>query len=814
MKASESKLPQDNLVKNEGIIKDKILEAISAGIVYIDANFRIIFINPLGVRCIGANGKNLEGSNFLDVIKTNSSALKIAFTKVLKDKKTRTFWGYPVTLENGEKTFWDYTISSIEDGILISAVEVTNRVTAERGLQDAIEEARQTAKKMQAVVAQMSDGLIVFNQNGESGEINKAAENLLGDAVKIFKKAAGNGKADKNNLQLFRNLEGEEFPAEDYPWKLAYADGKIITDVEMCFSRDKDCEAVISVSAAPLFDNKSKNPVGAVVVLRDFTEIRKLIRELREANEQLEEYNRLKAEFVANMSHELRTPLTAIIGFAQLMQMQGKNGVYPQKTVSDGVERILRNGRHLLTLIDEVLDLSKIEAGRLTLHFEHFDLRELIENSFGSLESLATAKKLSYKLKIRGELPFIYNDPVRIRQIITNLLSNAIKFTEKGAVKVTADVFDDKNWRIIVKDTGIGISEDKTSTIFERFRQVDGSYTREAGGFGLGLSISQHLAELLGGKITVESVADKGSTFTLTLPLETKKNLGEASEVSAAAEANKNVNFLGISDLSEDFEDSDQPLILVIDDVADSTELLSKTLKNFGYRVSVANSGTEGIEKAKKLNPALITLDIMMPEMDGWRVLQALKSDSDLAKIPVVVVSIVDNKPLGYKLGASGYLVKPVEPDDLLATLHSIVDNGANARGNDYILVVDDEQGVRELLISALEQDGFKTRSAATGNIAVSLVKKNPPLAILTDLHMPNGMSGYELIARIRSDKELKEIPIVVITGKDLTPDDRAFISSQIANVIRKGDLLLPDLGIRLQETLAEIGIKSKNDNQ
>ena len=254
----------------------------------------------------------------------------------------------------------------------------------------------------------------------------------------------------------------------------------------------------------------------------------------------------------------------------------------------------------------------------------------------------------------------------------------------------------------------------------------------------------------------------------------------------------------------------EKPLVLVIDDIPDSTRLLTETLENAGYRVRTAHSGAEGILLARSLQPTAVTLDVMMPGMDGWRVLQAMKTDSQLAQIPVVVVSIVDNKPLGYRLGASGYLVKPVEPGNLLNALNAVM-TAPSEKTNEYVLVVDDEYSVRELLISALRQGGFKTRSAASGELAFSMATKRPPLAILTDLHMPGGMSGFELIARLRSEAATAQTPIVVVTGKDLLSEDRHFISGQIADVIRKGDLMLSNLDERLRETLEEIGVEPTN---
>ncbi|HLL99874.1 MAG TPA: response regulator, partial [Pyrinomonadaceae bacterium] len=751
------------------------------------------------------------------------NGLKVAFQKVFEDKKPRTFWGYPCEdAETGEKTFWDYTVSEIEGEILLlSAVEVTDRVRGERSLQAAVEEARQSAGRLQSVVAQMTDGVIVFDADGEPVKINQAAQDLLGEAAAIFQPKR---KKTKRKTPLITRLDGKVFPPGKYPWQLACAKGKESSNVEMRVRRRADSEAIICINAAPLLD-KDENVSGAVVVLHDITEVRKLIDELREANRRLEEYNRLKAEFVANMSHELRTPLTAIIGFAQLMQMKTRKGEFSRESVTDGLERILRNGRHLLTLIDEVLDLSKIEAGRLSLHLEHFDIPELIEKTFGNLESLALGKNLKYRLKVSGEFPFAYSDPARIRQILLNLISNAIKFTDAGSIDVELRSEDRQKWQVLVRDTGIGIKAENIDKVFERFRQVDGSYTRAVGGFGLGLSISQQLAGLLGGAITVKSDYKKGSTFILTLPFEVpqaRKTLVAVSaqqralqpqEISVlvgarAGEKDKSAESGAVAAADE------RPLILVIDDIPDSTRLLTETLQNAGYRISVAHSGSEGILLARQLHPIAVTLDVMMPGMDGWRVLQAMKSDAQLAQIPVVVVSIVDNKPLGYRLGASGYLVKPVEPSNLLNTLNTVMTVPAGSGGdssNEYILVVDDEYGVRELLLSALKQGGYKTRSAASGELAFSMATKHPPLAILTDLHMPGGMSGFELIARLRSEPATAHTPIVVVTGKDLLAEDRHFISGQIADVIRKGDLMLSNLDERLRETLKEIGVEPTN---
>lgn len=546
-------------------------------------------------------------------------------------------------------------------------------------------------------------------------------------------------------------------------------------------------------------------------------EYRELAERLQATNQRLEEYNRLKAEFIANMSHELRTPLTAIIGFAQLAQMKSPETPLPPDCAV-AFERILLNGKHLLALIDEVLDIAKIEAGRMKIHADHFEVADLAQDAFNELQSLAIQKGLNYRLNVSANLPFAFTDPVRVRQVMINLLSNAIKFTEKGTVEVLLVPHGENQFRFIVRDTGIGINENAIKFIFERFRQADGAMTRSAGGTGLGLSIVKQIVELLGGEIEVRSEIGSGSEFIVTLPLslsdekqaaELARTESEAGQIPAESNGASDLatQLSGIGTTNGDGEAAQKPLVLIIEDDPDMADLLAQTVVKAGFRTIHAEAGKPGLQIARETEVAAILLDVMMPGMDGWKVLQALKSDRSTSQIPVIVCSIVDNRPLGYRLGASHYFVKPVEPRKLTAALQDIVPNERNAHEN-YVLVVDDEHGIRELLSAALRKAGFNVRAAASGEIALKMLTKQIPQAVLSDLMMPGGMSGFELIARVRSNPETEGVPIIVITGKDMTLEDKQFISNEIANVIRKGDLMMSDLETRLRQTLEEIGVK------
>jgi len=532
---------------------------------------------------------------------------------------------------------------------------------------------------------------------------------------------------------------------------------------------------------------------------------RQLVNDLRQANRRLEEYNRLKAEFVANMSHELRTPLTAIIGFVQLVEMAEAGKPMP-KNIAMAFERILRNGRHLLALIDDVLDVAKIEAGRMKINREPFDLSEVVQGAFRELQSLARQKGIEYRLRVPQPLPFAFSDPLRVRQVVINLLSNAIKFTPEGAVDAELIPWDGGLCRFVVRDTGVGIDGESMDFIFERFRQVDGSMSRVAGGAGLGLSIVRQIVHLLGGAIEVVSEVGRGSTFTVTLPLVAPEpGTDDASSGFHLAGEEAGLETSGIA--SGDDPANGKPLVLIIEDDPAASALLSQTVTAAGYRPRVAVSGSVGLDLARQLNPVAITLDVRMPGMDGWRVLQSLKGDERTAQIPVIVCSIVDNRALGYRLGASAYLIKPVEPTQLTGALRTVHTEGVQA-GDGYILVVDDEHGVRELIAAALRHAGYRVITAADGQAALEAVAKAPPAAVLSDLIMPRGMSGFELIARLRNDPLTEHTPVLVVTGKDLTAEDRRLIVDEIADVIRKGDLLIPDLQTRLRETLEELGVR------
>ena len=402
---------------------------------------------------------------------------------------------------------------------------------------------------------------------------------------------------------------------------------------------------------------------GRMVTYFDLTRLKRTEDALFTAKEQAERANRAKSEFLANMSHELRTPMNAIIGFARLV-MRHAAEVLPERQRTN-LEKILASANHLLGLINDILDLSKIEAGRMELKAVEFTLEPLVDECLRTIEPMVRSDRVRLEKDVAADVPALFTDRDKLRQILFNLLSNAAKFTEAGAITVRARLRDGMI-AIAVADTGIGIPEDAQEQIFEDFRQVEDGSMRQSGGTGLGLSISRRLARLMGGDITLDSRLGAGSTFIVILParfgrvlrgLPTTETLRHAARADAAAAVPKALNGNG------------RKLVLAIDDDPDVIDLLRQNLGDAGYRVEGAESGEEGLKKARDFRPSAITLDIIMLETDGWQILHRLKRDLATRDIPVILLTVVDQKSLGYELGAADYLLKPVDRGELLAVL-------------------------------------------------------------------------------------------------------------------------------------------------
>ncbi len=508
---------------------------------------------------------------------------------------------------------------------------------------------------------------------------------------------------------------------------------------------------------------------------------------LRSARERVEESrmaaehaNRAKSTFLANMSHELRTPMNAIIGYTEMLTEDAEDA--GQDDVIPDLKKILAAGKHLLALINDVLDLSKIEAGKMTLFLEEFAVADLIEDVTATIQPLVDKNANRLEVDVDPEAGTLTADETKVRQTLFNLMSNACKFTDGGTITLEArrrpGGGDEAGDRLVfrVSDTGIGMSGEQMARVFDEFTQADSSTTRKFGGTGLGLTISKKFCQLMGGDVTVESEEGEGTTFTVELPAVVREPEEEAPAPEEAAEAQ--------ADGSSRRAQPGGETVLAIDDDANALDLTRRFLTREGFAVVTASSGRQGLELAKRLKPSAITLDVMMPGMDGWAVLTELQKDPETAGIPVILLTMLDEREMGFALGASDYLSKPVDRRRLAAHLEKYL--GSSRVGGGRVLIVDDEAESRELLRRGLERGGWTLDEAENGLVALARMTENAPDLILLDLVMPQ-MNGFDFLAEVRASDAWTNIPVVVVTGRDLTADERARLDGRVEAILKKG---------------------------
>jgi signal transduction histidine kinase/CheY-like chemotaxis protein len=486
-----------------------------------------------------------------------------------------------------------------------------------------------------------------------------------------------------------------------------------------------------------------------------------VFRELGHKTAELEVAGRHKSEFLASMSHELRTPLNAVIGFSDVLldRMFGELNERQEEYVRD----IRDSGRHLLELINEILDLSKIEAGRMELDPGIVVLPALLEHGVAMVRERAVRRGVALTLAIGPEVGTVPADELKLKQVVLNLLTNAVKFTPAGgSVDLTASVDGDEAV-VTVRDTGAGIPPEEHEAIFEAF-QRGGRGTRETTeGTGLGLTLSRRIVDMHGGRLWMESRVGEGSTFSFAIPAGAA--VAEPDAQAAAPEAG------GAGG------------ILVVEDDPRSADLLRVYLEGAGHTVSIARDGVEGLELARRMHPAAVVLDVLLPRLDGWELLARLKRDPGTSAVPVVIVSMLDERGAGFALGAAEYLVKPVDRDELLTALDRWTGTLGDGR---TIVAIDDDARDLELVEAALAPHGWSVLRASTGEDGVELVRRERPSVVLLDLLMP-GTDGFAVVERLRADPDLADVPIVVLTSKDMTAEDRARLNGRISFLARKG---------------------------
>lgn len=499
--------------------------------------------------------------------------------------------------------------------------------------------------------------------------------------------------------------------------------------------------------------------------------------ELEDKNRSLENASRLKSQFLANMSHELRTPMNSIIGFTGII-LKGLAGDLNDEQIKQ-LNMVYNSARHLLSLINDILDLSKIEAGKIDIYPTMFKLTGMLETAEKMMRPLIEDKQLKLVIEVDENIPETINgDHNRIRQILLNLLSNAVKFTEHGTITVTCKLTDEgSNLLFGVKDSGIGIGQEDQDHIFDEFSQIEDPHQNKPEGTGLGLAISRRFVEMMGGRIWVESSPGRGSLFQFTIPLNLFRR-----EVKVTP--------------AETFQpDPDKQLVMVIDDELEAQEILKTYLNKSGYEVLQAFNALEALDLARKYQPFAITLDIIMPGKDGWDILKELKNDPDTGNIPVICISVMDHAELGLSLGAVDFITKPIDSVKLIAELEQL----KVAYPIRETLIIDDDPEAVEIVSQILLETGsYRIRRAYGGRDGIAMAIRHLPDLIILDLRMPD-VDGFKVIENLKVNPKTKTIPIIIVTAQPMTSEETDILNSKIEGIIRKGNLdkasLLKDIG-------------------
>jgi signal transduction histidine kinase/DNA-binding response OmpR family regulator/methyl-accepting chemotaxis protein len=638
---------------------------------------------------------------------------------------------------------------------------------------------------LQSILDTMSDGVIVADDSGTVILSNPAAADLL----HLEQSDTLTGQwTERHGFYLPDTVT--PYPNDQFPLMQAIRGTAVEAAQVFVVEPIKAPGGIwLSVDAMPLTDEDGVLHNG-VAILHNITAQKKAEEALLRAKDAAVAASLAKSQFLANMSHELRTPLNAIIGYSEMLEESAQEEGH-EESIPD-LQKIHAAGKHLQSLIDGILDLSKIEAGKMELLLETFDVSSMVHDVSNTVQSLVEKNGNTLQIRCSGELGYMRADPLRIRQVLFNLLSNAGKFTSNGTVSLDVLRIRDngRDWiHFQIADTGIGMTEEQSARLFQDFAQVDASTTRKYGGTGLGLAISRRFSEMMGGDLAVASTPGVGSVFTFRVPARIEAIARDSSRGAGRAPA-----------VATPIDEQNNR-VLVIDDDPDVRDLMARVLSKEGFEVVLAADGDEGLALAKQLRPAAITLDVIMPGVSGWSVLTALKADPEVSDIPVIMVTMTDDRRMGYALGACDYLTKPVDPARLAGVLrrHTTHTDGA------LVLVVDDDPAARQMMGRMLTKDGWSVSEAENGRVALDRLRGQHPSVIVLDLIMPE-VDGFDFLEILRKTPAWRAIPVVVVTAKDLSEEESRWLNGSVSKVLSKAasrcEELLPVIREQLRAQL------------
>ena len=788
-----------------------ILESITGGFFALDSEFCITYWNKAAEMGTGLTSLEVLGKNVFEVF-PNAKEAELG-EKYRIAMATRTFQSIETSYKDDRFEAWyDFRIYPTENGLSVFLQDITEKKTEERRkeimveISHAINTSRhldelciRAAEKIALLFDIPSHLVCVYLYDPRGNEIRLVAPALIEvdfppDVVhqRVAADAphpAARVAAMLGPIVTERIAEGTVGPL--FPEEIASLHVKTLVVIPLLVQGE--VQGVLE-----FYSIKQQGFIGQAldllsVVANDLAggmSRKRLVDELRTKNIELESQTQKTVEasdtlkkFLATFSHELRSPLNSIIGFSELLTKQ-LDGL-PPETVQEFMKNITTSGRHLQQIINDILDLSKIEAGKMDLHIASYPISYFEEGVRGVLAAAIAAKNIRLEFTFAADIEELVVDQTRFKQILINLVSNAVKFSHPGGtVRVTSQRVDN-DLRFTVEDEGIGMRSEDMTSLFKPFKQADNGREMNHEGIGLGLAITKKLVELHGGSIWAESEVGRGTTIAFTIPLIVDAGSERMMQAGMLLETLQRENRSRTS--------GDKPLALIIEDGPQAAELLKLYIESAGYRVEIARNGVDALDMAKTLHPNVITLDLMLPTKDGWQVLKELKRHPLCKQIPVIIVSILDEKNLGFSLGAVDYFVKPVNRDDLVQALDRVHLLPRTDRQSPSVLVIDDDRAAVDLIQVILENEGYRVFKAFQGKEGVEMAAREHPDLIILDLIMPD-VSGFNVAYQLKQIPATRGIPIIILTSMDIDEETQERLGAHVTSLMSKGSFTKKDL--------------------